>query len=177
MTAGRCPARQSYRVAIVEGLCQLLVLACLGIFGGVLSGLVGVGSGIIFVLALVYVAGWEIGDATAASFMIIILSSLSSVLRNTSGESPVNWRASGIPCSHGRSGVAYRGGDQPRRARRHREGGLRPGPSLLYLPPPLAGARQEGERGRPAEDPPALVLLAEVAIGALSGLVGVGGAS
>jgi len=37
----------------VEGLWQLLILACLGVFGGVLSGLVGVGGGIIFVPALV----------------------------------------------------------------------------------------------------------------------------
>ena len=80
----------------MEGLWQLLVLACLGVFGGVLSGLVGVGGGIIFVPALVYVAGWSIGDATAASFMIIIFSSLSGVLRNTSGESPVNWRAAAL---------------------------------------------------------------------------------
>lgn len=38
---------------------QLSVLACLGVLGGVLSGLMGVGGGIIFVPALIYVAGWS----------------------------------------------------------------------------------------------------------------------
>ncbi len=33
----------------MEGLWQLLVLACLGVFGGVLSGLVGVGGGVVMV--------------------------------------------------------------------------------------------------------------------------------
>jgi uncharacterized membrane protein YfcA len=37
---------------------QLSVLACLGVLGGVLLGMVG--GGIIFVPALIYVAGWNI---------------------------------------------------------------------------------------------------------------------
>jgi uncharacterized membrane protein YfcA len=39
---------------------QLLILAALGVIGGMLSGLVDGGGGIIFVPALVYAAGWGI---------------------------------------------------------------------------------------------------------------------
>lgn len=46
---------------------QLLILAALGVMGGVLSGLVDGGGGIIFVPALVYAAGWDIKEAVAAS--------------------------------------------------------------------------------------------------------------
>jgi len=56
---------------------QLLILAVLGLLGGVLSGLVGVGGGSVFVPALVYVADWQIKDAVAASLVIIVFSSLS----------------------------------------------------------------------------------------------------
>ncbi len=71
---------------------QISVLACLGVLGGVLSGMVGVGGGIIFVPALIYVAGWNIEQAAAASFVVIFFAALSSILRNTSGESPVDWK-------------------------------------------------------------------------------------
>lgn len=49
---------------------ELLLLAVVGIFGDVLSGLVGVGGGIVFVPGLVYVAGWDVRDAVAASLGI-----------------------------------------------------------------------------------------------------------
>jgi uncharacterized membrane protein YfcA len=75
---------------------QLSLLACLGVFGGVLSGMVGVGGGIIFVPALIYVAGWNIEQAAAASFVVIFFAALSSILRNTSGESSVDWRAAAL---------------------------------------------------------------------------------
>ena len=160
----------------MEGLWQLLVLACLGVFGGLLSGLVGVGGGIIFVPALVYVAGWSIGDATAASFMIIIFSSLSGVLRNTSGESPVNWRAATLlvatvaPASL--IGVAIN--------RVVPDDVVKVVFALVLLSftyPLLSQALGKKENGdtRARRIPPAVVLLGGVAIGALSGLVGVGG--
>ena len=160
---------------MMEGLWQLLVLACLGVFGGVLSGLVGVGGGIIFVPALVYVAGWDIGDAAAASFMIIIFSSLSGVLRNTSGESPVNWRAAALlvatvaPASL--IGVAIN--------RVVPDDAVKVVFALVLLSftyPLVSQALGKKDDGRtPPRIPPAVVLLAGVAIGALSGLVGVGG--
>ena len=74
---------------------QLSVLACLGVLGGVLSGLIGVGGGIIFVPALIYVAGWNIEEA-AASFVVIFFAALSRILRTTSGESSVDWRAAAL---------------------------------------------------------------------------------
>ena len=74
---------------------QLATLACLGVFGGVFSGMVGVGGGIVFIPALIYVAGWDIEQA-AASFVIIFFAALSGMLRNTGGESPVDWRAAAL---------------------------------------------------------------------------------
>src|SRR3712207_9479315 len=82
---------------------QLSVLACLGVFGGVLSGLVGVGGGIIFDPALIYVAGWNIEQAAEASFVVIFFAALSSIMRNTSGESPVDWRADRKSVGEGKS--------------------------------------------------------------------------
>ena len=61
---------------------QLLILAVLGVLGGVLAGVAGVGGGIVFVPALVYVAGWDIKEAVAASFVIIVFSSLSGTIRH-----------------------------------------------------------------------------------------------
>jgi uncharacterized membrane protein YfcA len=57
---------------------QLLILASLGLTGGVLSGLVDGGGGIIFVPALVYAVGWEIKEAVAASVLLVLLSAASA---------------------------------------------------------------------------------------------------
>ncbi|HEU4494645.1 MAG TPA: TSUP family transporter, partial [Rubrobacteraceae bacterium] len=50
---------------------HLLILGTLGLVGGTLSGLAGVGGAMVFVPALVYVAGWEIKEAVAASLIVI----------------------------------------------------------------------------------------------------------
>ena len=65
---------------------QLSVLTCLGVFGGVLSGMVG--GGIVFVPALIYAAGWSIEQAAAASFVVIFFAALSSILRNARAGAP-----------------------------------------------------------------------------------------
>ena len=74
---------------------QLLILAALGVMGGVLSGLVD-GGGIIFVPALVYAAGWDIKGAVAASLVVVIFASLSGTLRNLKSEDPINWRVAAL---------------------------------------------------------------------------------
>ena len=61
-----------------------------------LSGLVGVGGGIVFVPGLVYAGGWNIQDAVAASLVIIIFSSLSGTIPNARSTDPVKWRVAGL---------------------------------------------------------------------------------
>src|SRR5918998_745479 len=75
---------------------QLLLLTVLGLLGGVLSGVAGVGGGIVFVPALVYAAGWTIKEAVAASLVIVVFSSLSGTLRNAWSEDPVSWRSAAL---------------------------------------------------------------------------------
>src|ERR687896_2442355 len=75
---------------------QFLVLGVIGVIGGILSGLVGVGGGIVFVPGLVYAGGWEIKEAVAASLVIIVFSSLSGTIRNARSADPVNWRVAGL---------------------------------------------------------------------------------
>jgi uncharacterized protein len=68
----------------------------LGVIGGMLSGLVGVGGGIVFVPGLLFAGGWRIQEAVAASLVIIIFSSLSGTIRNARSNDPVNWRVAGL---------------------------------------------------------------------------------
>src|SRR3712207_7988965 len=93
----------------MEGFLQLLILAVLGVLGGVLGGVVGVGGGIVFVPALVYVAGWDIKEAVAASFVIIVFSSLSGTIRNARSEDPVDWRGAAIFVAGVEPGALVRG--------------------------------------------------------------------
>lgn len=144
----------------------------IGLFGGLLSGLVGVGGGIIFVPGLVYVGGWPIREAVAASLVIIVFSALSGTLRNARSEDPVDWRAAGLlsltvaPSSL--IGVAI--------SRVSPEVLVEVAFSLLLLALAYPTARGRGdyaEGGRKIPLP--LVLLAGVGIGTISALVGVGG--
>jgi len=153
-------------------LSQLLLLAVLGVCGGALSGLVGVGGGIVFVPALLYVAGWDITEAVAASLAIIVFSSLSGTVRNARSEDPVSWRTAGIlsltvaPSTLIGVGVSRVSPDVVVE--------LAFAALLLALAYPTAKGRSEGASGD-RKIPVALVLVAGVGIGALSGLVGVGG--
>lgn len=151
---------------------QLILLSVLGVSGGVLSGLVGVGGGIVFVPALLYVAGWDITEAVAASLAIIVFSSLSGTIRNARSENPVNWPTAGIlsivVAPSTLIGVAI----------------SRVSPDvvvelvfatlLLFLAYPTAKGRSEKLETR-RNISLLLALLAGVGIGTLSGLVGVGG--
>ena len=151
---------------------NLLLLAVLGLSGGVLSGLVGVGGGIIFVPVLVYAAGWEIQEAVAASLVLIIFSSLSGTLRNLRSENPVDWRIAGIlsavaaPAALVGVLVSYVFGKAVVE--------VAFAILLLTLAYPTARGRSEQEGGT-RKLPLPLILLASVGIGILAGLLGVGG--
>lgn len=150
----------------------LLIFGLLGVIGGLLSGLAGVGGGVFFVPALIYVAGWRITDAVAASLVIIIFSSLSGTLRNFRSENAIDWRVTALfsatvaPCAL--IGVAIS------RISPERVVEVVFAILLLSLAYPTArGGSQAPGSGRRISTP--LLLLAGGGIGALSGLVGVGG--
>ena len=149
----------------------LLVLGLLGLIGGVLSGLIGVGGGIFFVPALIFVMGWGIKEAVAVSLVIIIFSSLSGTLRNLRTDDQISWRAVAILAAtvapSALIGVAI----------------SRVSPSvlvevvfaiiLILLAYPTA--RGDLNLGDSIKIPTVLVIIAGIIIGTLSGLVGVGG--
>ena len=152
-------------------LLQLVFLGVFGLIGGILSGLVGVGGGIVFVPGLVYVAGWQIKEAVAAGLVIIIFSSLSGTIRNARSEDPVDWRVAALlslavaPASL--IGVAIS------RISSETVVEIAFATILLALAYPTARGRQEFDESKKIPLP--LVFVAGVFIGALSGLVGVGG--
>jgi uncharacterized protein len=150
---------------------QLLILAVLGLLGGVLAGVAGVGGGIVFVPTLVYVAGWGIKEAVAASFVIIVFSSLSGTIRSARSQDPVDWRAAALFASTvapaSLIGV-FISSVSPAAVVQVAFAGV-----ILALAYPTARGGGPSVDGR--KIPVALVLLAGVGIGALSGLVGVGG--
>jgi uncharacterized membrane protein YfcA len=156
----------------MESIPQLLILAVLGALGGVLSGVVGVGGGIVFVPTLVYVAGWDIKEAVAASLVIVIFSSLSGTVRNQRSEDPVDWRTAAILSSTVAPATLI--GVYVASVSTETVVQVSFAAILLALAYPTA-------RGRPGFGPGSkkipipLVLIAGLFIGTLSGLVGVGG--
>jgi uncharacterized protein len=155
----------------VVDVLQLLILTVLGLLGGVLTGVAGVGGGIVFVPTLVYVAGWDIKEAVAASLVIVIFSSLSGTLRSSRGEDPVNWRAAAfLAASVAPASLigVYISRISPAVVVQAVFAAI-----LLILAYPTARGR-----GRPSEDknlPIPFALAAGAGIGTLSGLVGIGG--
>ncbi len=151
---------------------QLLLYGIIGIIGGLLSGLIGVGGGIFFVPALVYAAGWSIKEAVAASLVIIIFSSLSGTIRNAKSQDPVNWQVAALlavaVAPSALIGVAI--------SRYSPDEVVKICFAVLLLAVALPTARGRKEIARDGRNiPTPLVLVAGVFIGALSGLVGVGG--
>ena len=151
---------------------QFLVLGVIGVIGGILSGLVGVGGGIVFVPGLVYAGGWEIKEAVAASLVIIVFSALSGTIRNARSDDPVNWRVAGLlsltvaPSSL--IGVFI--------SRVSPEIVVKVAFAVLLLALAYPTVKGRGEYDPDRKDIPLpLVFLAGIFIGSLSGLVGVGG--
>jgi uncharacterized protein len=150
---------------------EFLFLGVIGVVGGMLSGLVGVGGGIVFVPGLLYAGGWRIQEAVAASLVIIIFSSLSGTIRNAKSADPVNWRVAALlslavaPSSL--IGVLI--------SRVSPEVVVKVAFAALLLALAYPTARGRGEFDPDKEIPLPLVFLAGIFIGALAGLVGVGG--
>jgi uncharacterized membrane protein YfcA len=143
----------------------------LGVIGGMLSGLVGVGGGIVFVPGLLFAGGWRIQEAVAASLVIIIFSSLSGTIRNARSNDPVNWRVAGLlslavaPSSL--IGVLI--------SRVSPEVVVKVVFATLLLALAYPTARGGGDYDSDRHIPLPLVFLAGIFIGTVSGLVGVGG--
>jgi uncharacterized protein len=142
----------------------------LGVIGGMLSGLVGVGGGIVFVPGLLFAGGWRIQEAVAASLVIIIFSSLSGTIRNARSNDPVNWRVAGLlslavaPSSL--IGVLI--------SRVSPEVVVKVVFATLLLALAYPTARGGGDYDSDRHIPLPLVFLAGIFIGTVSGLVGVG---
>ena len=157
-------------------LLELLILGLAGLFGGVLAGLFGVGGGAVFVPALVYAAGWKIGEAAAASLVIIVFSALSGALRSMRSEAPVDWRTavifSSVVAPSALIGVAV-SRFAPEVVTQLVFAGF-----LLALAYPTArsGSRYR-ENIRTSRIPLPLTLLGGVVAGTLAGLIGIGGAA
>jgi uncharacterized protein len=150
---------------------EFLFLGVIGVVGGMLSGLVGVGGGIVFVPGLLYAGGWRIQEAVAASLVIIIFSSLSGTIRNAKSADPVNWRVAALlslavaPSSL--IGVLI--------SRVSPEIVVKVAFATLLIALAYPTARGRGEYDPDKHIPLPLVFLAGIFIGTLSGLVGVGG--
>jgi uncharacterized protein len=150
---------------------EFLFLGVIGVIGGMLSGLVGVGGGVVFVPGLLFAGGWSIQEAVAASLVIIVFSSLSGTIRDARSNDPVNWRVAGLlsvavaPSSL--IGVLIS------RVSPEMVVEVAFATLLLVLAYPTArsGGAYQGDRRIALP----LVFLAGIFIGTVSGLVGVGG--
>jgi uncharacterized membrane protein YfcA len=148
-----------------------LFLGVIGVVGGMLSGLVGVGGGIVFVPGLLFAGGWKIQEAVAASLVIIVFSSLSGTIRNARSNDPVNWRVAGLltltvaPSSL--IGVLI--------SRVSPEVVVEVAFASLLLALAYPTARGGGDYDSDRHIPLPLVFLLGIFVGTLSGLVGVGG--
>ena len=150
---------------------QFVILCVVGLCGGILSGVVGVGGGIVFVPGLVYVLGWDIKEAVAASLVIVVFSSLSGTIRNQRSDDPTDWKTAAVLAAAVAPATLI--GVYVSTVSTEAVVRIVFASVLLLLAYPTA-------RGRPDFDdtkriPLYFVFAAGVLIGALSGLVGVGG--
>ena len=153
---------------------QFLILGLLGLFGGALSGLVGIGGAAVFVPSLVYVAGWDIKEAVGASLVITVFTALSGTLRGIRSEDPVSWKTfallSSVVAPSTLVGVAISSFSPEALVQ------FVFATFLLFIAYPTARGRAQSSGGA-RKMHPALVLLGGIGIGILAGLTGIGGAA
>ena len=78
---------------------EILILLCIGIAAGMLSGMVGVGGGIIIVPALVYFLGFSQQMAQGTSLSILLLPTGIFAVMNYYKEGYVDWKVALIIAS------------------------------------------------------------------------------
>ena len=155
-------------------LWDLLILALIGLFGGTLSGIVGIGGAVVFVPGLIYIAGWGIREAVGASLVLTIFTALSGTLRGLRSEDPVDWKVMALMAlavaPSALVGVAISRGVPEFLVELVFATFL-----ILFSYPTFRGRSAPSESARGVPRP--LVLLAGVGIGILAGFVGIGGAA
>lgn len=153
---------------------QFLILGLLGLFGGALSGLVGIGGAAVFVPSLIYVAGWDIKEAVGASLVITVFTALSGTLRGIRSEDSVSWKTfallSSVVAPSTLAGVAISRFSPETFVQ------LVFATFLLFIAYPTARGRSQPS-GDTRKMHPALMLLGGIGIGILAGLTGIGGAA
>lgn len=82
LAAVRVPPYAYYH-SLEQPRLSVIALVLLGVGSGVLTGLMGVGGGIIFLPALIYLVGQRAAKAAGTSLMIVWISSLVAVALNT----------------------------------------------------------------------------------------------
>lgn len=69
-----------------------LIAGIIGLFGGVASGLFGIGGGVVMVPAMTMLMGMDVKQAVGTSLAVIIPTALTGVIKH-SGHGQVDWRA------------------------------------------------------------------------------------
>lgn len=82
------------------------VLILLGAFVGFTTGLMGVGGGVIYLPALVYLIGLRTAKATGTSLLLVLISSLLAVVLNLTAQN-INWPLLTALIAGGMSGVYF----------------------------------------------------------------------
>ena len=74
----------------------LLLLALIGVIAGMLSGLVGVGGGIVMVPLLVFFLGFNQHQAQGTSLTVLVVPVTAAAVYNYYKEGYIDWRYAGI---------------------------------------------------------------------------------
>ncbi|MFC4818074.1 sulfite exporter TauE/SafE family protein [Flavobacterium sp. GCM10023249] len=74
----------------------VLLLALIGVIAGMLSGLVGVGGGIVMVPLLIYLMGFNQHQAQGTSLTVLVVPVTAAAVYNYYKEGYIDWRYAGI---------------------------------------------------------------------------------